>query len=99
MKKKKVSAYPPRTARLDPREVGTGPSPKVAVSVSHALKDRLRVIALARVQGDEARARGEVSVVVREQAARRIAATVAAELEVANARLLGANDALRGLPL
>jgi signal transduction histidine kinase len=36
-----------------------------------------------------------VSVVVREQAARRIAATVAAELEVANARLLGANDALR----
>ncbi len=36
-----------------------------------------------------------VQVVVREQAARRIAATVAAELEVANARLLGANDALR----
>jgi hypothetical protein len=52
--------------RLDPREAGTGPSPKIAASVAHALKERLRAIALARVQDDEARARGELSTVVRE---------------------------------
>lgn len=65
MKNKKTLSAP-GAPRLDPREAGTGPSPKIAVSVSHSLKDRLRAIAVARVQGDEARARGEVSVVVRE---------------------------------
>ncbi len=56
MKKKTISV--PGAPRLDPKEAGTGPSPKLVLSVPSVLKDRL--VAIAEKREDA------LSVVVRE---------------------------------